>query len=86
VIAGLYKRGKFGQLYMVSTSPENALAIGRFMTTLILEVGTRFEFYINGVIIVITRQSHSFVHPCRFQQHYGESGIIAYSSDKSLGS
>jgi hypothetical protein len=56
VIAGLYRRGKLGQLYMVSTSPEKALAIGRFMTTLILEVGTRFEFYISVVIIMITRQ------------------------------
>ena len=56
MIAGLYRRGKLGQLYMVSTSPEKALAIGRFMTTLILEVGTRFEFYISVFIIMITRQ------------------------------
>jgi len=56
VITGLYRRGKLGQLYIVSTCPEKVLAIGRFMTTLILEVGAGFEFYVSGVIIVITRQ------------------------------
>ena len=47
---------------MVRTCPEKVLAIGRFMKTLILEVGAGFEFYVSGVIIVITRQRPKPLH------------------------
>jgi hypothetical protein len=63
VITGLYRRGKLGQLYMVSTCPEKVLAICRFMTTLILEVGAGYEFYVSGVIIVTRQRPKPFLRP-----------------------